>query len=180
MPLDSGSIGFDADIASDLTGVKFIARTGIGGYSTQNDVYRVKLHIKDEDDDLFAFVTSATVAITNGVTGTSALGYRSYIGQNVGTFEGSGSVEALFQSEKAINAIHENKSAYFNVICVAKDTRQGTIFDIPECVVAGQPTVELDSNILLPMDLSASEDPKLKYTISVCMFAHVPELADDL
>ena len=180
IPLDSATVNFGETVCSRASGVFRVDRTGVGGYSTQNDVKRVKLQVKGVTDDLFAFVNSATIAVNNNVTGTTALGYRSYIGQNVGTFEGSGSVEALFKNPKAIEAIHENKSCYFNVIATAKDSREGFIFDLPECTVAGQPGAELDANITLPMDLSASEDPILKYTTSFTLFPYIPYLSDDL
>ena len=180
VPLDSFTVDFGDTICSQETGVFRVPRTGVGGFATQVDVYRVKLQLKDTVDDLFAFVNSGSVAITNNVEGQTALGYRSYIGQNVGSFEGSGSVEALFQNVKAIAAIHDNKSLFFNIISVAKDTRQGLVLDLPEVTVAGQPGVELDTNITLPLDLSAAEDPVLNYTTSVTLMPHVPVLADSL
>lgn len=174
IPLQSAGRKFGEEICSQVSGVWHVPRTGVGGFATQIDILRTKLHIKGASEDLFSFVTSGSFSLTNNVTGAPALGSPGFIGYNVGSFEGSGSVEAYFQGPEATEAIQDNESAYFNIVSVAKDTRQGLVVDLPEVTLAGSPTVALDENIKLPLEMSASEDPVLGYTSSFCQFAWVP------
>lgn len=148
-------------------------------YNTSSDVYRIKMSIHDPATStptaLFGYVSEASIAINNNVTGVKAIGVLGAFDTTAGNFDVSGSATVYFTDVAALKAIRRNADVAFSVIAASKN--EGLIFDIPLVTLGGGSVdVSKDEPITVPLDSSAAENAA-GYTLLYQTFAYLPDIA---
>lgn len=158
-----------------------IRRAALGEalYNTSSNVFRMRMSIIDETNPnpnpFFAYITEGTVAINNGVTPDKAVGVLGAFDTSAGNFEVSGDVTAYFSTIGAVKAIRQNADVSIDFIFAANNA--GFVIDIPLLALGGgRLDVAAGESIKLPLEMSAAEN-KLGYTLMLCFFAYLPNVA---
>lgn len=178
-PLNSGTAKFGDGLCHLVPNSKRATRQELDGYSTQSDVYRAKLKIENEPDQIFSFIETATYMLDNKVSGTPALGAEGYIAQNSRQFMATASMRVLFQNVKAIDAIIDNQTCFINIITLAKDSRHAVVYDLPQLTLGGSVVMERGSDIKMDLEGTAHADRQGRVA-SITMMLHVPEFVDSI
>lgn len=164
------------------TGVKAGDRpslTETDAYNTSNDVTRVKMSIVDEASAnptaLFAYITEASLTITNNVSPNKVIGVIGAADMTAGNFDVSGTMTVYFVDVAAIDAVVTNESVTLDFI-LAKDNKAIAI-DIPLLTLGeGRATIEQDQPITLPLGFDGAKSP-FGYTLGWTFFDYVPSAA---
>ena len=181
MPLIGGTTAFGDTLCSDIAGSFKVPSQDWSGYSTQADLHRAKLTVLDSSvGDLFSFVESANLTISNNVTGRSALGHRGYIAQNARKFTVTGDMTAVFETTAVLQAIQDNLTCSLDVITIARDTRHAIVYHIPQLTLAGEITAERDEDILVSLTPTAFMGRGEDFVVGMTVFQHVPSFLDNL
>jgi hypothetical protein len=153
-------------------------------YNTSSDISRLRMGIvsdvNEAQDALFAYVTEATISITNNITPNKAVGTLGSFDLSAGTFQVSGNVTAYFATVEATSAVRNNSDVTFDISFVKDNTAM--IFDLPLVSLGdGRLSVELDQPITLPLVTEAASgediDPNLDHTLLITYFSYVPNIA---
>lgn len=165
-------------VRDGATGVKDgdrVAAPGEEAFNTSSDIFRMQLKISDpSEEDLFAYVSEASVGINNGVSPNKAIGVLGAFDASIGDFEVTGSLTAYFTTVKAIEAVKANYDAEFNVI--AAQNNAAVVIDVPLLSLGGgKLAVEKDASITLPLEQMAAECAN-GYTLLTSWLAYVPDV----
>lgn len=147
-------------------------------FNTSSDFSRIRLADNTAlQTPLFAFITELTLSINNNVTPAKAVGALGAFDVTVGDFVAEGSVTAYFSDIAAVQAVKSNTEVTFDFAMVTDNT--GWIFDVPSINLGGgQPSVEKDSPITLPLTLNAARDDILATTLQAVYFPYLPSAAE--
>lgn len=182
MNADLSFVSVDYETRTGTEGLKAgtrISAVNEDAFNTSNDVYRLKMNIVGpvniNNPALFAYVTDANIAISNGVTPTKAIGVLGAFDTTAGDFVVSGNLTAYFSTTAAVAAIRNNSDVAFNAIFA--NNNNGFIFDIPLMSIGGgRLNVEKDAPITLPIEMNAAENSK-NYTLLANFFSYLPSVA---
>lgn len=124
---------------------------------------------------LFAYLTEASLTISNGITIQPALGLLGGLEATSGNFMVSGSVQAYFANVAAKTAIRKLSDVNLTFIVCAYNA--GSIFDLPKIGVSGGSLdVSKDAPIMMPLESEAYEG-KHGYTAIFTEFRYLPTIA---
>jgi hypothetical protein len=116
-----------------------VAALSEDAYNTTSNVVRMRMAVIDPATSrplpLYAYVTDATLAIDNHLSGIKAIANLGSVDVSVGDFEVKGTVTALFQSVRATRAVRDNADVTFDIICAAGN--HGFVYDIPLLSLGG-------------------------------------------
>lgn len=148
-------------------------------YNTSNDITRIKMNIVSDADanptPLFAYITEASLTVTNNVTANKVIGTIGAADMTAGTFNVNGTMTVYFVDVDAIQAIISNSSVTLDMI-LAKDNK-GIVIDIPLLTLGeGRANIEQDQPITLPLGFDAAKNP-YGYSMSWCFFDYLPNAA---
>lgn len=169
-------------LRSGATGVKSGDRPTLeesDAYNTSNDVTRIKMNIVDDASAnptaLFAYITEATLTITNNVTPNKVIGVIGAADMTAGNFDVNGTMTVYFVDVAAIDAVVNNSSVTLDFI-LAKDNK-GVAIDIPLLTLGeGRANIEQDQPITLPLGFDGAKSP-FGYTLSWTFFDYLPTAA---
>lgn len=175
-------VATDYETRDGATGIKAGTRVnalGEDAFNTSNDVYRTKMAVLNpagmNPSALFAYVTEASIGISNGVTPNKAIGVLGAFDASAGDFAVTGNITAYFSTVAAVAAIRANSDVAFNAIFA--NNNKGMIYDIPLMSLGGgRANVEKDASITLPIEMNAAENP-YGYTLLSNFFAYLPTVA---
>lgn len=181
--LDFSFLGKDHETKTGVEGEKAGGRPAladVNAFGSTGDVNRIKLNIVDDTDAnpsaLFSFVQDLTIAINNNNTPLKAVSVLGAFEVSTGQFDVSGSLNAYFTKNSALDAIRNNDSIALNSQ-LARDNK-GLVFDVPNATLAGgPPSVELNAPITLPLTYNAFKDSTLGYTLALNEFDYLPNSA---
>lgn len=165
-------------------GVKAGTRPAIvneDAYNTSNDFAVLKMHILDRTaganpSALFAFMTELELSVNNNVSPNKAISRLGAFDMTAGVFEVGGSATAYFSNVTAVEAIRDNSDVTMHGILV-KDNA-GFAFDMPLIALGdGRLNVEIDSPVLLDLDMPAAADEVFNHTLLFCYFDYLPSAA---
>lgn len=129
-------------------------------------------------DDLFAYMTEATLTIDNNVSANKAVGVLGAFDTSAGTFDVSMEVEAYFQNVTALQAARNN--ADVTVDWTFRLANQGITFDIPLISVGNAlAEVEQDEAIKLPLEMEAGTAARygIDHTLLLVFWDYLPDIA---
>ncbi len=175
-------VAINNELRSGSTGLKPGDRTNVisedEAYNSAVDVYRLRLFVYGANPtpaSLFAYVTDASISISNGAAGRKAIGTLGSIDISVGDFEVGGELEVYFADIDAVNAVKNNADVGFNTIIASKNN--GIVYDIPLLSLGGgRVSVEKDEPIMLPLQTMAARNQN-GYTMSATYFSYLPNVA---
>lgn len=150
-------------------------------YNTSNDFAVLKMHILDRTADanpsaLFAFMTELELSVNNNVSPNKAISRLGAFDMTAGVFEVGGSATAYFSNVTAVEAIRDNADVTMHGILV-KDNA-GFVFDMPLIALGdGRLNVEIDTPILLDLDMPAAADEVFNHTLLFGYFDYLPNAA---
>lgn len=153
-------------------------------FNSTSDISRIRMHVLSDTDafptGLFAFLTDASVTMTNNLTIDKAIGVFGGFDVTAGTFEVSGSVTAYFSTVQAVQAIRNSNNVTIDAI-FARDNR-GIVLDLPLVALGdGRLKVDQDKPITMPLKMDAATsvdiDPNLDYTLMLTIFNYLPTVA---
>lgn len=154
-------------------------------FNTSSDFSRIKMSsvtsIDEAPTELFAFITEATINVSNNVSVNKAVGVLGGFDITAGTFQVSGSITAYFSNVSAISAIRNNVDITLDFAMV-KDN-QGIVLDFPLIALGdGRLNVEQDQPITIPLNLDAATgekiDTNLDHTLLFTQFHYLPTSAE--
>jgi len=147
-------------------------------FNTSKDVYQQRLFVHSDvptPSSVFAYVSEASLNISNGASGLKAIGNFGSFEINLGDFEVGGELEVYFSTVEAIEAVKNNADVGYNAIIAADNA--GIVYDIPLLSLGGgRVSVEKDEPIMLPLSNTAAEN-EYGYTMSATYFSYLPEIA---
>lgn len=169
-------------LRSAVTGVKSGARPALeetDAYNTSNDVTRVKMSVVNpasaNPTALFAYITEASLTITNNVSPNKVIGVIGAADMTAGNFDVNGTMTVYFVDVAAIEAVVTNASVTLDFI-LAKDNKAIAI-DIPLLTLGeGRATIEQDQPITLPLGFDGAKST-FGYTLAWTFFDYVPSAA---
>lgn len=183
---ETGFVNFDLKYAglngstrTGLEGLKTGVRVdalGESAINTGSNVYRQRINVIDPSNvnntPLFGFLNSFSFKMNNKVAPIKAIGTIGGIDISIGSFEVTGTLNAVFSTVLAIRAIRANADIGLNTIIAANN--QGMIFDLPLIGLGGgQPKIAADKPIDLSLTVAASEN-KFGHTIMYVNFPYLP------
>jgi hypothetical protein len=182
LTIDLSFMAMDHELRSGATGVKAGARPDLvesDAYNTSNDISRVKMTILDageaNPDALFAYITEATITVTNNVSANKVIGIIGASDMTAGNYAASGSLTAYFVDVAALQAIRDNASVTLDFILAKSNS--GIVIDFPLITLGeGRATMEQDQPVTLPLSFEGAKGP-YGYTMSLGFFDYLPTLA---
>lgn len=155
-----------------------IAAKAEDAFNTTSNVRRIKMALVDGTaypSPLFAYLTDATLTISNNAVANKAVGVLGAMAITAGNFVVTGSATAYFQGVSAKKAIRDSADVGLSVILSARNA--GQIFDLPLLTLGGgQINVEKDAPVTIPLEAEGAEN-KFGYTASYSEFRHLPTAA---
>lgn len=154
-------------------------------FNTTSDFSRIKMAVvssTDENtDDLFAYITEATITVNNNLSYNKAVGVLGAFDISSGTFTVGGSLTAYFSNVSAIQAVRNNSDITLDFAMVKGN--QGIVLDIPLASLGdARLNVEQDQPITIPLSLDAAtgEDiaAGMDHTLLFTLFGYLPNAAD--
>lgn len=148
-------------------------------FNASSDFSRIRLANQDAlDTPLFAFITEATLSISNNATPSKAVGTLGAFEVTSGDFTVEGSITAYFSDVAAIQAVRNNEDVTLDFIIVQNNV--GWVFDIPLLSLGeGRLNVEKDAPITLPLSVNAARDPSIGSTLQTVYFPYLPTVAEN-
>lgn len=169
----SGEPGFE--IESD--GAEVVAGLNEDPFNTSSDLKFSKLAVLDPEGSsqprLFTFATECTINVDNGVEASKALGVTGGFDAKPDNFTVTGNVNAYFETVDTLEAIRENEDVSLTFGLFQKNRQQGFIVDMPLIQLSGFPTVAMDDDIMVPLDIEAVMS-KFGHTMLYNYFPYVP------
>lgn len=171
-----------ADIGPKQTSVQNSYGSDI--FNSTSDIPRMRMYVLSEIDSaptsLFAFVSEATITLTNNVSVDKAIGVFGGFDMTTGTLEIGGSLTAYFHTVEAIQAIRNSSDVTIDMIFVRNN--KGMVLDLPLVALGdGRLKVEQDKPITLPLKMDAATavdiDENLDYTMMITYFNYLPTVA---
>ena len=180
--VDMSFMALDVDYRKGSEGLKSgtrYAALGEDAFNASSDIVRMRMSLVDATtsvpDALFAYVTSMSLAINNGMTAVKAMASLGGIGASSGDFEVGGEVTAFFATVDPLVSIRQNADVTFDVICAKKNA--GWLFDIPLLSLGGGSlNVASGEPITVPLETSAAENAE-GYTALYVNFGFLPDTA---
>lgn len=181
---DMSFVGINTDYRSGESGDELkagnrSAALGESAINTSSDLGALKMYVLDSatstPTSLFAYVTDASLTISNSVTPTKAVGVVGAFDTTSGNFVVSGSITAYFADTAAVQAVKNNANVGFNVIAASENS--GFVYDIPLLSLGGgRVTVEKDNPIKIPLTPNGAKNAN-GYTMLYQSFAYLPTVA---
>lgn len=153
-------------------------------FNSTSDVPRIRMTILDAANaapsNLFAFLSEATITLSNNVSVDKAIGVFGGFDTTTGTLEVGGSVSAYFSNVQAIKAIRDSSDVTIDMIVVRNN--KGIVMDLPLVSLGdGRLKIDQDKPIMLPLKMDAATavdiDPNLDYTMMFTYFNYLPTVA---
>ena len=182
MNADFTFLGADHETRTGSTGIKTGTRVSAlneEAINTSSDMFRGKMYVVSSTDstpdDLFTYMTEATITLNNNVTYNKAIGTLGAFDLSYGNIEIGGSITAYFSTVDSIQTIRDNDDVAFNTI-FARDN-EGMVFDIPLLSVSGGIVgVTLNEAMTIPLEITGAENSN-NYTIMTVFFPYLPNAA---
>lgn len=182
LTMDLSFIAMDHELVDDDVGPKAGARPAITEYdafNTSNDISRVKMNIVDAASEnpspLFAYITEATITITNNVTPNKVIGTIGASDMTAGNFGVSGTMTAYFVEVAALRAVRNNASVTVDIILAKANS--GIVMDMPLITLGeGRANLEQDQPITLPLGFDGAKGA-YGYTVGWGFFDYLPDAA---
>ena len=175
-------LGADHETRTGATGIKSGTRVDVlneEAINTSSDIFRSKMYVAtttdSTPDDLFTYMTDATITLNNNVTYNKAIGTLGAFDLSYGNLEITGSITAYFNNVNSIQTIRDNDDVTFNTIIARSNA--GMVFDIPLLSVSGGIVgVTLNEAMTVPLDISGAENSN-NYTFMTVFFPYLPNVA---
>lgn len=182
MTLDLSFISMDHELRTAATGVKSGARPALvetDAYNTSNDISRIKMSIIDEASEnpsaLFAYITEATMTVSNNVTPNKVIGTIGASDMTAGSFSVEGTMTAYFVDVTALQAVRDNASVTLDMIFAKGNT--GVVIDLPLITLGeGRANLEQDQPITLPLGFNGAKGA-YGYTLLLGFYDYLPDAA---
>lgn len=182
LAVDLGFIATAVSQRDGTTGVKSGTRVdafGEDAFNTSSKVVRTKMNVLDpltlEPTPLFAYITEATLNISNNASLAKAVGVLGAIDTVVGNFAVGGSITAYFTTVDAIQAVYDNSDVTMDFVFAQENA--GMVYDIPLMSLGnGRVNVTKDQAITIPLEMLAAEGAN-GYTLGINSFAYLPTAA---
>lgn len=188
-----------ATVDLNFVGIDHLQRTGSQGVlqssvtspqasedvNTTSDISRIRLatvtNTAEAPTPLFAYITEATINISNNVTPNKAVGVFGAFDITAGQFTVGGSMTTYFSTVAAVSAVRDNASLTLDMAFVKNN--QGIVLDIPLITLGeGRLNVEQDQPIMLPLSMEAATAEELgtgfDHTLLFTFFGYLPNLAN--
>jgi hypothetical protein len=184
---DYAFVATDAEQRTQADGLKPGSRPALtpsDAFNSTSDLRRMNISLAGAVDEaptpLFGFATEADITINNTLAANKALGVLGAFDITAGNFVVSGNITAYFSDIAAVQAVRQNADVTFDLTLV-KDGA-GIVIDMPLISLGGgQPNVQLDQPIMLPLKTDAASgakiSPDLDHTILFTFFDTLPALA---
>lgn len=178
--VDLGFLALDTvyeDDSSRKAGTFPAIDTDNEAFNTVSDFARIRLSRKDDfNTALNAFLTEATINVSNSGTAAKALGTLGAFEITRGFFTVGGNITAYFSDIASVQAIRENADVSFDFTLALNN--RAWVFDIPLVALGdGRLQVEQDTEIKIPITFDAGRDTELQVTMIACFFPFVPAAA---
>jgi hypothetical protein len=164
-------------------------------YNTSSDFSRMRLAIVRPTiggvselaapTPLFAYVTEATINVSNNVKPDKAVSILGGFDVTLGSFQVGGSINAYFSDVAAVKAVRDNADVTLDIAMVkdfgtgALQRKAGLYWDIPLIALGdGRLNVTKDEAIMIPLETEAAEYEPFGHTLVLQEFYYLPNNAD--
>lgn len=179
---DMAFVGMEVDYRDDAEGVYDGTRVGSlneGFFSTGLNVYQNKLAVIDPSTlnptDLVAYLSEATITVSNNVSGVKAIGSFGNAGTNVGSFDVGATTTGWWNGVAVPLAVRNSEDATWHTILTKQNT--AIVFDMPLVSLGnGRAAVEGNAPVTIPLDVSAAKGGA-GYTLMICFYPYLPDIA---
>jgi hypothetical protein len=134
---------------------------------------------------LFAYVTEATINVSNNVKPDKAVSILGGFDVTLGSFQVGGSINAYFSDVAAVKAVRDNADVTLDIAMVkdfgtgALQRKAGLYWDIPLIALGdGRLNVTKDEAIMIPLETEAAEYEPFGHTLVLQEFYYLPNNAD--
>lgn len=180
---DVSFMAMEHELVEAASGLKSGARPAIvetTGYNTSSDISRVKMSVVDPASAtptaLFAYITEATLTISNNVSMNKVIGTIGAADITAGNFDVKGTMTCYFTTVEALQAVKDNASVTLDILLVKENT--GVVIDIPLLTLGeGRAQIEADQPVTLPLGFDAGKGA-YGYTVMMSFFDYLPDAAD--
>lgn len=174
----STTFGFVGQNTTDPTNVRALnannAKIGgaTGAFSTANDIARLRL-AKIDESGLSTDFKSATLTITNNVSGEKVLGRLGAKYLNAGNFEVDVENQMLFTNADVVHAIRCNEDVGFDF--VLRNGDGGAAFDFPVGTLdGGGREYPANESVLVNTTFQAHQNDDLGFSLGISFFPVLP------
>ena len=187
--VDLGFVSTDHETRDGTTGVKAgSSRPALveeDAFNTTSDFSRFKMATVSASEEaptpLFAFLTEATLTVSNGVTPTKAIANLGSIGASTTNFTVSGQLTAYFADTTATAAVRNNADVTLDFTMAKGNT--GITVDLPLITLGdGRVNVSQNEKITLPLSLEAATgakvDSNMDHTMLMVFWDYLPTAAE--
>lgn len=189
---DYQTIDYTGTILSQVMGASAPTLAREDAYNTTSDVSRAKITVLGSTPandlpagqgafdaaptPLFAEVTELKFVIKNNLKPNKAVAKLGPFEVTAGFFEGSGTVQAYFNTVDAVEAVRNNVDASLD-FAVARGNA-GIVFDLPLLTLMTKGLdIKINEPIMLPLDMNMGADRNFNFTFGMGWFPYLPNAA---
>lgn len=178
--VENSQRGQDVGLLSAAVGATAVSLVSEDAFNTSTHVARMRMTILEDGNEspdvLWGFCTDFTITIKNNCKPSKTVSRIGAFEVTAGQFDVGGKVTAYFSDVAAVEAVRANSDASFD--CIFARDNYGVAYDLPLIALGdARLTVAQDSEIHLPLDMTAAEDHTFHHTLSKSYFPYLPDVA---